>query len=45
MTNGETETYLTIEELAAYLKLAAPNSGKTEPKQGEINFTPEFEGL
>jgi hypothetical protein len=25
--------------------LVAPNSGKAEPKQGEINFTPEFEGL
>jgi hypothetical protein len=25
--------------------LVASNSGKAEPKQGEINFTPEFEGL
>jgi hypothetical protein len=25
--------------------LVTPNSGKVEPKQGEINFTPEFEGL
>jgi hypothetical protein len=25
--------------------LVAPNGGKVEPKQGEINFTPEFEGL
>jgi hypothetical protein len=25
--------------------LITPNSGKAEPKQGEINFTPEFEGL
>jgi hypothetical protein len=25
--------------------LIAPNSGKPEPKQGEINFTPEFNGL
>jgi hypothetical protein len=25
--------------------LIAPNGGKAEPKQGEINFTPEFEGL
>jgi hypothetical protein len=25
--------------------LAAPNSGKREAKQGEINFNPEFEGL
>ncbi|GHU63603.1 hypothetical protein FACS189445_6840 [Spirochaetia bacterium] len=25
--------------------LVAPNGGKGEPKQGEINFTPEFEGL
>jgi hypothetical protein len=25
--------------------LAAPNGGKSEPKQGEINFTPEFNGL
>jgi hypothetical protein len=25
--------------------LAVPNSGKSEPKQGEINFTPEFNGL
>jgi hypothetical protein len=25
--------------------LVTPNNGKTEPKQGEINFTPEFNGL
>jgi hypothetical protein len=25
--------------------LVTPNTGKAEPKQGEINFTPEFEGL
>jgi hypothetical protein len=25
--------------------LVAPNGGKTEPKQREINFTPEFNGL
>jgi hypothetical protein len=25
--------------------LIAPNNGKAEPEQGEINFTPEFEGL
>jgi hypothetical protein len=25
--------------------LLASNGGKAEPKQGEINFTPEFEGL
>jgi hypothetical protein len=25
--------------------LVVPTGGKTEPKQGEINFTPEFEGL
>jgi hypothetical protein len=25
--------------------LVAANSGKAEPKQGEINFAPEFEGL
>jgi hypothetical protein len=25
--------------------IVTPNGGKAEPKQGEINFTPEFEGL
>jgi hypothetical protein len=25
--------------------LVVPNANKAEPKQGEINFTPEFEGL
>jgi hypothetical protein len=24
--------------------LVTPNGGKAEPKQGEINFTPEFDG-
>ena len=36
------ETAIRAEREAA--GLVAPN-GKTEPKQGEINFTPEFEGL
>jgi hypothetical protein len=25
--------------------LVTPNTGKAEPKQGEINFTPEFDGV
>jgi hypothetical protein len=37
------ETAIRAEREAA--GLVAPNGGKTEPKQGEINFTPEFEGL
>jgi hypothetical protein len=37
------ETAIRAEREAA--GLVAPNSGKAEPKQGEINFTPEFEGL
>jgi hypothetical protein len=37
------ETAIRTEREAA--GLVAPNSGKAEPKQGEINFTPEFEGL
>jgi hypothetical protein len=28
-----------------FVGLVTPNGGKAEPKQGEINFTPEFEGL
>jgi hypothetical protein len=36
------ETAIRVEREAA--GLVTPN-GKTEPKQGEINFTPEFEGL
>jgi hypothetical protein len=38
-----------IEEAKAAEREAAgivtPNGGKSEPKQGEINFTPELEGL
>jgi hypothetical protein len=37
------ETAIRAEREAA--GLVAPNGGKAEPKQGEINFTPEFEGL
>jgi hypothetical protein len=37
------ETAIRAEREAA--GLAAPNGGKAEPKQGEINFTPEFNGL
>jgi hypothetical protein len=37
------ETAIRAEREAA--GLVAPNSGKAEPKQGEINFTPEFAGL
>ncbi|MDR2053882.1 MAG: hypothetical protein LBP80_10765 [Treponema sp.] len=37
------ETAIRAEREAA--GLVTPNGGKTEPKQGEINFTPEFEGL
>jgi hypothetical protein len=37
------ETAIRAEREAA--GLVAANSGKAEPKQGEINFTPEFEGL
>jgi hypothetical protein len=37
------ETAIRAEREAA--GLVAPNGGKPEPKQGEINFTPEFEGL
>jgi hypothetical protein len=36
------ETAIRAEREAAGLVAA---SGKTEPKQGEINFTPEFNGL
>jgi hypothetical protein len=36
------ETAIRAEREAA--GLVAPN-GKSEPKQGEINFTPEFNGL
>jgi hypothetical protein len=36
------ETAIRVEREAA--GLVTPN-GKTEPQQGEINFTPEFEGL
>jgi hypothetical protein len=37
------ETAIRAEREAA--GLVAPNGGKAEPKQGEINFTPEFNGL
>jgi hypothetical protein len=37
------ETAIRAEREAA--GLATTNGGKSEPKQGEINFTPEFEGL
>jgi hypothetical protein len=37
------ETAIRAEREAA--GLVAPNGGKAEPKQGEINFAPEFEGL
>jgi hypothetical protein len=37
------ETAIRVEREAA--GLVATNSGKSEPKRGEINFTPEFEGL
>jgi hypothetical protein len=37
------ETAIRAEREAA--GLVATNNGKAEPKQGEINFTPEFEGL
>jgi hypothetical protein len=37
------ETAVRAEREAA--GLVTPNGGKTEPKQGEINFTPEFNGL
>ena len=37
------ETAIRAEREAA--GLVTPNVGKSEPKQGEINFTPEFEGL
>ena len=37
------ETAIRAEREAA--GLVTPNGGKSEPKQGEINFTPEFEGL
>jgi hypothetical protein len=37
------ETAIRAEREAA--GLVAPNGGKSEPKQGEINFTPEFDGL
>jgi hypothetical protein len=37
------ETAIRAEREAA--GLAVPNSGKAEPRQGEINFTPEFNGL
>jgi hypothetical protein len=37
------ETAIKAEREAA--GFVAPNGGKAEPKQGEINFTPEFEGL
>jgi hypothetical protein len=37
------ETAIRAEREAA--GLAAPNGSRAEPKQGEINFTPEFEGL
>jgi hypothetical protein len=36
------ETAIRVDREAA--GLVAPN-GKPEPKQGEINFTPEFNGL
>jgi hypothetical protein len=37
------ETAIRAERGAA--GLIAPGSGKGEPKQGEINFTPEFDGI
>jgi hypothetical protein len=37
------ETAIRTEREAA--GLVVPNGNKAEPKQGEINFTPEFEGL
>jgi hypothetical protein len=37
------ETAIRAEREAA--GLVAPNGGKSEPKQGELVFTPEFEGL
>jgi hypothetical protein len=37
------QTAIRAEREAAGLVTA--NGGKSEPKQGEINFTPEFEGL
>ena len=37
------ETAIRAEREAA--GLVVPHNGKGEPKQGEINFTPEFEGL
>jgi hypothetical protein len=37
------ETAIRAEREAA--GLVTSNGGKAEPKQGEINFTPEFEGL
>ena len=37
------ETAIRAEREAA--GIVTPNSSKAEPKQGEINFTPEFEGL
>jgi hypothetical protein len=37
------ETAIRVEREAA--GLITPNGGKTEPKQGELVFTPEFEGL
>jgi hypothetical protein len=37
------ETAIRAEREAA--GLVAPHGGKPEPKQGEINFTPEFNGL
>jgi hypothetical protein len=37
------ETAIRAEREAA--GFVAPNGGKAEPRQGEINFTPEFEGL
>jgi hypothetical protein len=37
------ETAIRAEREAAGLGTA--HGGKAEPKQGEINFTPEFEGL
>jgi hypothetical protein len=37
------ETAIRADREAA--ELIAPNGGKAEPKQGEINFTPEFSGI
>jgi hypothetical protein len=37
------ETAIRAEREAA--GFAAPNNGKSEHQQGEINFTPEFNGL